>query len=364
MKMMPEKEASKTLALPSAEKLQRLDETARKYSGALAASESPFTAAVTLAGGIQDLRELLTPDIMTPIMKLMNSPLGFLTDRNGRPNKRGEVKPLYSAETVRDCVIEAILRGFQPVGNQFNILADRFYGTQAGYKAKVLAYPGVTNFKDEYELPRSVGSGHSVSIKCWATWEKNGEPGRLDRQFIIRGDDFATADSYLGKCKRKLLHDVYETLSGVASPEGEVSDQELPVVEPKELPQRRQRMPKPTFNQQPPVAEAVPEETAPEGQHAATPEEAATPPAPKEEPEFVAETAHETIAVEVHKRGGWTQSRFIDGLRLLGWELPENAKIVADLPDRVASMVAQLNFTDLLREIEDQEWIAGSEAAK
>ena len=81
-----------------------------------------FGAAFTAVNVVSLLRKALTQEVMeTVFMPLMNQKIGFLTDRNGRPNSRGEVKPLYSVEVVRDAVIDAVAIGLLPTGNQFNI---------------------------------------------------------------------------------------------------------------------------------------------------------------------------------------------------------------------------------------------------
>lgn len=72
------------------------------------------------------LREALTNDIMDAVfMPLMNTKIGFMTDHTGKPNSKGQVLPLYSRDVVRDCIIDAVLIGLLPTGNQFNILAER-----------------------------------------------------------------------------------------------------------------------------------------------------------------------------------------------------------------------------------------------
>ena len=140
---------SKELATIKPETIARLDEIARDYQIAKI-DQSPFSATFSTAIALNELRSLLTADVMRPIMQLMNTPLGFLTDRNGRPNWKGETKPTYTEEVVRDAVIEATLRGFFVVGNEFNLLAERFYAAKAGLRRKVTTFPGLTNFSHSY----------------------------------------------------------------------------------------------------------------------------------------------------------------------------------------------------------------------
>ena len=80
--------------------------------GALAQSmNEQFKKAFIIAECVQQLRDLLTPTVMKSLMKLQNTTLGFMTD-----NPAG-----YKEDVVRDCIIEGIMNGVMPVGNQLNI---------------------------------------------------------------------------------------------------------------------------------------------------------------------------------------------------------------------------------------------------
>jgi|GEM_PF-517709 len=207
------------------ETVARLDEIANSYQLATV-EKSPFTAALSTAVAINELRSLLTPDVMAPIMQLMNSPLGFLTDRTGRPNWKGEVKPLYTVEVVRDALIEATLRGFHPVGNEFNIIAERFYGAKNGFTRKVSTYPGLTNFSDSYSIPKIVGEAGAIVV-AEASWNLNGKADTIRREFAVKGDKFAGADSYTGKAERKLFAAVYKRISGQNVPDNDAKEVDI-----------------------------------------------------------------------------------------------------------------------------------------
>ena len=76
---------------------------------------SQFKRTLLVSTAMGELQNLLTPKIMAPIMNLQNKSLGFRTD-----NPNG-----YPVDVVRDCLIEATLKGVYPVGNEFNIIAGR-----------------------------------------------------------------------------------------------------------------------------------------------------------------------------------------------------------------------------------------------
>ncbi len=207
------------------DKAAKLDEVAHQYVVAIAKDASPFTSALVLSQGITALRELLTDDIMSEIMKLANTPLGFLTDRP--PGNKAGLK--YSNEDVRDAIIEAALRGFRVAGNEFNIIAKRFYAAQVGLHRKVTEYEGVTDFKESFSIPKTMNNGATLNMK--ASWLKDGVKQELSRDIAVKGDQYASVDSYVGKARRKLYAAVLTQLSGIATPEGEIDDSILTTAE-------------------------------------------------------------------------------------------------------------------------------------
>jgi hypothetical protein len=208
---------TQTKALVALEdKAKQLDKVASKFSNSLNLDASPFSTAITLSQGIAALRELLDDGVMTEIMRLSNSPLGFMTDRPS------EKKPEpYRIGDVRDAIIEASLRGFRVCGNEFNIIAGRFYGAKAGLHRRVISYPGVTDFKETFGIPKMSGDKGAIVV-AKATWKLNGTKDALEREFAIRVNSQMGVDAIIGKSQRKLYAAVLNQLSGVITPDGEV----------------------------------------------------------------------------------------------------------------------------------------------
>lgn len=100
----------------------------KKYAGELAESED-FFKPIVMAMAIKDLREALTPEAMSAVKELAGTSLGFMTDK--------QVDKQYDVATIRECVVEAMIRGVGVVGNQFNIIAGRFYMARNGWEAKL-----------------------------------------------------------------------------------------------------------------------------------------------------------------------------------------------------------------------------------
>lgn len=170
-----------------------------------------FATEIHVANVLDQMRKQLTAEVMEPVMALMGSSLGFRSDKT------------YPVEVVRDCFIESRIRGFSCVGNEWNIISGNFYAAKAGLRRQVTKWPGITDFKDAYDVPRWVGDKGAV-VKCSASWKLNGAEEHLDCEIPIKVNAGMGADAILGKAERKLLKRVHDRLSGVNTPEGEVGD--------------------------------------------------------------------------------------------------------------------------------------------
>jgi hypothetical protein len=176
---------------------------------------SQFEAMFKMAAGMRELRTLITEDAMKDVMELQNTSLGFRTDK---------AQGGYPVDIVKDCVIEASLRGLRPVGNEFNIISGRMYVTKEGFSRLVREFPNLTDLKLSPSVPKMKEGGAIVEFK--ATWRINGAADELSREFPVRVNNGMGADAIIGKATRKMLAAVYGQLTGSehALPEGEVED--------------------------------------------------------------------------------------------------------------------------------------------
>src|SRR5690349_9721900 len=102
-------------------------------------------------------------------MPLQNSKLGFLTDK-----KEG-----YPWEVVRDVLCEAFLRGFHPVNNEFNIIAEGFYGAKNGFERIVLDWPGLSDLRIDMGVPTMAGDKGAL-VPCTAAWRFDGQEMKVE----------------------------------------------------------------------------------------------------------------------------------------------------------------------------------------
>ena len=183
-------------------------------SGVLAQSvASQFKKMFLLGACMGELKKLLTPEVMRPIMQLQNSPVGFMTDRLGQG---------YDVDTVRSAVIEAAMNGVNVCGNEFNILVGRFYCTKNGMKHKLRDIPGL--YKNVTPgIPKMCGDAGSV-IRMHIEWTYGGKSQSKDLDFAIRVNKGMGADAIIGKATRKAYAWLYEEVTGNSVPEGDASD--------------------------------------------------------------------------------------------------------------------------------------------
>jgi hypothetical protein len=187
--------------------LGKLEGAAAMCLGELGRCETNLRRALVTAKSIEVLDQALNDKVMDLVMKLMGTPLGFMTD-----------KP-YDRPIVKRCVIEALLEGVDWTGNQFNIIAGRMYITQAGFDRKVRDLPDVSYPDLSFGVPREdqgrmvirVGAQWTVAGEVKEFRDAKGEPGI---PFVVNSYQGSTADNLIGKAKRKALKLIWERSTG------------------------------------------------------------------------------------------------------------------------------------------------------
>lgn len=174
-----------------------------------------FEKAYTVAVAVDKLKTALTDEYMQPILALQGNRLGFKTDKD----KDGG----YPKDVVKRCLIEAVLMGLQPYGNEFNIIAGNTYATKEGLGAILKKWKGLS-----YEIiPMNVNMKHtadSAEATMKLKWMLNNATQERDLKFVIKSNAYASADSIIGKATRKTRKWLHDTISGFEIPEGDVSD--------------------------------------------------------------------------------------------------------------------------------------------
>lgn len=194
------------LASPEAfaETAAALDEVV--LSGIKATSvEKGFSKAFITAAAIENLKLMLTDEIMKPIMGLQGSPLGFRTDKDSTGG--------YPVKVVRDCAITALLKGVQVTGNMFNIIANRDYITKEGFTYLLKNYKGLDSYSIIHGIPVMKGDKGAV-VTSTITWTYAGKDFSQTLDTAIRVNNGMGTDAILGKADRKVKCWLYNHLSG------------------------------------------------------------------------------------------------------------------------------------------------------
>lgn len=188
---------------------------------------SGFQKAYLIATAAGELKKLLTADYMKPIMELQGNKLGFKTDKDivqGGGKGQG-----YPEETVKNCLIEAVLTGVQPFGNQFNIIAGNCYITKEGFGYLLANYAGLS-YEIIPALPRINADKSSAAIVMKIKWTLNGIEKERELEIPVKMNSFMGTDAVIGKATRKARAWLYGTITGSEIPEGDAMDTTAEVV--------------------------------------------------------------------------------------------------------------------------------------
>jgi len=178
-----------------------------------------FEKAYLIASAASELKKLLTTEYMKPIMELQGNRLGFKTDKD----KDGG----YPEAVVKNCLIEAVLMGVQPFGNQFNIIAGNTYITKEGFGHLLSKIPGL-NYTITPNLPRIKDA--SAAIVMDAEWTINGVTKTKQIDIPVKVNNYMGTDAVIGKATRKARHWLYNTITGSEIPEGDIQDADATVI--------------------------------------------------------------------------------------------------------------------------------------
>lgn len=169
-------------------------------------------AAFMAAGIVNKLRNALSNAVMNEFfMPLMNTKVGFLTDKPGYDRKTGEVKPTYPINVVRDAIIDAAFMGLLPTGNQFNIISERMYPTKEGFTA-LLKKIGCRYFISLTPLPDV--SPTCAAVCCKINYEWHDDKNGFSITATVKKDGYSSMDQIKGKAERQAKKKLYEYLTG------------------------------------------------------------------------------------------------------------------------------------------------------
>lgn len=197
---------------PCVQQLSVVEQVRKDYMERMASPAlGSLQKAVVAATAINVVRGALTDEVMNLFLPLMDSPLGFKTDRKQ-----------YSTEDVKTCLVQALLVGVLPFGNRFNIISGQCYITQQGYEGLVRGIPGLTDLDYIAGTPTILDGGKTAAIRVVLKWKIDGREMSLvnekgesgNRLFTVAVNAGMGPDAIIGKAKRKALKAAYELLMG------------------------------------------------------------------------------------------------------------------------------------------------------
>lgn len=205
-----------TTALAKVEErtIAEIEEASQRCSLSKLQLLSPIRRTLELAAGMQTIRKHLSGPLMDNIRALQDTKLGFLTDK-----KEGKG---YDDETLRDVVIEAMLRGASIIGNEFNVIAGSCYLTKQYFERMLREWPGLTELRVIEGVPTTSMSAGGALVPMKASWKLNGVADEIncdhvpdgDFRIAVRVNSGMGTDAILGKAKRKLFARIFARITG------------------------------------------------------------------------------------------------------------------------------------------------------
>lgn len=204
--------SNEILNLKNPAPLREIDQLAKEYQSATVDCQAQFELMAITANAVSELKKRLPDEMVQQLKKLENTKLGFRTDK-----EQG-----YDSSTIRDCMIEAVLRGVKPIGNEFNIIAGNFYLTKEGFTGLMNREQRLTELKLNLGVPKF--ENNRAVVGYTTSWKWDGQSDSMEGEVPIKLNKGMGDDAVLGKAERKVRARIWAQATGNAQPEGEVVD--------------------------------------------------------------------------------------------------------------------------------------------
>lgn len=174
-----------------------------------------FEKAYQIAKAAGELKTILNAEYMKPIMELQGNRLGFKTDKDTNGG--------YPVDVVKNCLIEAVLTGVQPFGNQFNIIAGNCYITKEGFGYLLKNMAGLS-YDITPQLPRINADKSGAAIVMDIEWTYGGVTKKKSLDIPVKMNSFMGTDAVIGKATRKARAWLFNTITGSEIADGDITD--------------------------------------------------------------------------------------------------------------------------------------------
>jgi hypothetical protein len=200
---------------------------------------SGMANSLILAKGIFQLKAILyeNENLKKTIQYMQDSKVGFMTDRSPAiieaAKRRGKAIVPYTYNEIADCVLYALLFGYNLYGKEFYVIAGNFYASQFGKYRHIMENRNISDFHYANSPPifktenRAAKEKNVIvpyaEVECFASWYRQGKkfylgnhPDNKDKDplvFKIKVDAFTGDDGVVGKALSKLFTRVLNRLS-------------------------------------------------------------------------------------------------------------------------------------------------------
>jgi hypothetical protein len=208
--------------------LEKLDTVSSDFHEICKQNDMSPVTALKRAYAMQELRGLLTEEIMRPVMELQGNSLGYRSDKEFK--KEGGVRVKgdgYDVNVVRDVFIYAIGIGARITGNEINIISGNCYPTKLFFSRRLDEILKPENYRFIHDVPRIASGGNGAVVKSTIRWRDSSSAGEWKEQvleFAIKGTAEMSCDGFCGKADRKCGKWLLSNITGMQYCEGEVED--------------------------------------------------------------------------------------------------------------------------------------------
>jgi len=185
--------------------ITQLKEIQKTHSIASLVDMDQMEKSFMIAEGIGQMTNVFkeNTEVCRLLTYLQGKKLGFRTDKE------------YPIEKVVECAVEALIRGLQLTGNQFNIIAENLYIPKEGFDYLLESLAGFVDFFIEwgdYETDKGVGK-----VKYKATWKYKDKEDEMVGVVPVRINSGMIVDAIYGKAERKVMAKVYKKITKSAA---------------------------------------------------------------------------------------------------------------------------------------------------
>jgi hypothetical protein len=206
---------TKELSFLNNEKIKKYQEVDKCVNELFEARLSGISFTKAKVVVVKKIESILDEEFLTEIMSFQGKPYGFKVD-----SKSG-----YPKETVKDCVVQAMLFGAEVTGNEINILGGNMYLTKE-YCENSLIKNKVWN-RITLGFSKQIENGTWV-IPTKIEWvdPRDEKPTKQSENLDIPVNKFSNTtkeDTLRGAAKRDALYWLIGTLRGMPMPFGEMT---------------------------------------------------------------------------------------------------------------------------------------------